>query len=376
MHTKTIRLVYFLLGVSVGLPWYALFTASPYLLTRLDGWRLQPAFMSYLMLVSCISEASVLALASWTTTKVRVLVDHGIMRAISQFNASHRIRASISVFAITFPILAVSPSFTLSPSLFASLVTTIAILQSAGRAYLSVAIVTHASTYGPLAIHACISGQSTSGCLISTTQYIIALATAVGQRHSDSPDRRRPAEKGAIEASAIMFFGVATAFMVGILALHANVVSKMDVDWEYPRVASSENESLLSWEGSINETRATKCTTADKLNVAKINMAYNLAVGYVCMTSMAVWPAITISIASVNWGPSSSLFFSPSLFISFHFFLTTISKWIGTILASFPRFTVWSSRKILYISLARTIFIPLLLLCNIQRPGQTTSHQL
>ncbi|KDQ17252.1 hypothetical protein BOTBODRAFT_601500 [Botryobasidium botryosum FD-172 SS1] len=74
---KTARIVYFLLGVSVGLPWFALLTASPFFLTRLEGWRLQPAFVSYLVLVSFISEITVLALASSSAKRFQAVAARG-----------------------------------------------------------------------------------------------------------------------------------------------------------------------------------------------------------------------------------------------------------------------------------------------------------
>ncbi|KDQ17251.1 hypothetical protein BOTBODRAFT_156022 [Botryobasidium botryosum FD-172 SS1] len=356
------KAMYFLLGVSVWLPWFALFTASPYLLTRLEGWRLQPAFVSYLMLASCVSEVMVLAVASWTTTKL---------------NASHRIRTSILVFTITLPILAISPTFTFPPPLFAFLVVVIAVAQSAARAYLEVAVVVHASVYGPFAIQACMAGQSTSGLLINTVQYIIALAAALGQgRRHPVPQPGGPIGKRASEAgttSAILFFSVTTIFMAAVfLMFHASAMSKLGVVREHPRLAS-ETEALIPLNNTVHEAQAMKLTTADKLEVVKANMAYNVAVAYGYVISMALWPAVTMSIQSVNWAPSNSIFFSPALFTPLHFFVISLATWTGTNLCSYPQLTTWSSRKILSISLARTAFIPLLLLCNIQRPGQESS---
>ena len=46
---------------------------------------------------------------------------------------------------------------------------------------------------------------------------------------------------------------------------------------------------------------------------------------------------------------------------------------IGQYSCSFPRLVVWSGKKILAMSLLRTLFVPLLLLCNVNRPAATIS---
>ena len=45
---------------------------------------------------------------------------------------------------------------------------------------------------------------------------------------------------------------------------------------------------------------------------------------------------------------------------------------VGQYSCSFPRLVVWSGKKILAMSLLRTLFIPLLLLCNVERTATTS----
>ena len=45
---------------------------------------------------------------------------------------------------------------------------------------------------------------------------------------------------------------------------------------------------------------------------------------------------------------------------------------VGQYSCSFPRLVVWSEKKILAMSLLRTLFIPLLLLCNVERTATTS----
>lgn len=48
---------------------------------------------------------------------------------------------------------------------------------------------------------------------------------------------------------------------------------------------------------------------------------------------------------------------------------------LGRYICSFPRLIVWSSKRLLTLSLSRTLFIPLFFLCNIQRPTTTNPTQ-
>lgn len=57
----------------------------------------------------------------------------------------------------------------------------------------------------------------------------------------------------------------------------------------------------------------------------------------------------------------------PLIFSAVHFFVFNIGDWFGRYICSFPRFAIWSAKRLLTLSLARTLFIPVFLMCNIQR---------
>ena len=61
----------------------------------------------------------------------------------------------------------------------------------------------------------------------------------------------------------------------------------------------------------------------------------------------------------------------PLLFTTVHFFVINIGGLLGRCSPSFPILRVWSGKKILAMSLLRTLFIPLILSCNVDRPGTT-----
>lgn len=59
----------------------------------------------------------------------------------------------------------------------------------------------------------------------------------------------------------------------------------------------------------------------------------------------------------------------PLLFSALHFLIFNIGDFLGRLLCSFPSLLIWSGPRVLSLSLLRTLFIPLFLACNVQRPN-------
>ena len=78
-------------------------------------------------------------------------------------------------------------------------------------------------------------------------------------------------------------------------------------------------------------------------------------------TVQSVFPAITIEIVSTN--PN----IHPLLFIASHFAIFNVGDFLGRAFCTHPYIVIWSAKKLLMVSLARTLFIPLFLMCNFQK---------
>lgn len=85
------------------------------------------------------------------------------------------------------------------------------------------------------------------------------------------------------------------------------------------------------------------------------------------MRSQAIFPAITSSIVSVHPGSPPT---SPVLFVSFHFVVFNVGDWLGRYLCTFPRCLIWSPKRLTALSVARLLFIPLFLSCNISESSK------
>jgi equilibrative nucleoside transporter 1/2/3 len=99
--------------------------------------------------------------------------------------------------------------------------------------------------------------------------------------------------------------------------------------------------------------------------VLKENFIFMFSVSYVFVVTLAVFPATTVTVRPTNSNVH------PMLFTAVHFLIYNVGDLAGRYSCSFSRLIVWSAEKILAMSLLRTLFIPLILLCNIQRPTAT-----
>jgi len=95
---------------------------------------------------------------------------------------------------------------------------------------------------------------------------------------------------------------------------------------------------------------------------------YELAVAYVFIVTLSVFPPITMAIMPVNpW-------FHPLLFNAIHVLLFSLGDLLGRHLCTFPSLLIWSPHRLLGLSLAHTLFIPFFIACNIQLPSSSTTQ--
>jgi len=95
------------------------------------------------------------------------------------------------------------------------------------------------------------------------------------------------------------------------------------------------------------------------MRVAKANIVFEFSVAYVFVVTLSVFPPITTAIMPTN--PKTH----PLLFSAIHFLVFNTGDFLGRYACAFPRLRIWSDRRLLTLSLARTLFIPLFLLCNV-----------
>ncbi|KAF8579045.1 hypothetical protein K439DRAFT_1638333 [Ramaria rubella] len=326
----------------------------PYFLSRLSGSALQSTFGSYLSATFTISNFGFLAHATITSR---------------QSNFSRHIRRSLLVLTVLTFTLTVGTFISVPAYPFFFFVLLNGILQAAAGAYLQSAVMALASLFGPSAIQPVLSGQAAVGVLVSLIQ---ALSTGAGIRTKvGAADINNEKDDSPAARAAFLFFGASTVFLVFSIASHAWLTTMPTY-----KAVVLPFEAMKGVIGGDEEREALvgHRRTADHLpkkdritDIAKMNSEYNFAVAYVFAVTLSVFPPITASVRSVN--PISSPFAHPLLFIAIHFLLFSIGDFTGRYLPTVRIFQFWSSRTHLYMSLSRTLFVPLFLLCNVQRPS-------
>ncbi|THH03665.1 hypothetical protein EW145_g6110 [Phellinidium pouzarii] len=327
-----IRWVHFVFGCAVLLPWNALITATPYFLSRLSGTPLKSTFSSYLSITFTVANFSFLAHATLTSKQVH---------------------------AVLVGLLTLSTTVTSSPSIFFAFVLFNAIVQAAAGSYLQTAVMAIASLFGPSAMQATMSGQAFVGVVVSSVQLLSAAASVRAAKLAAS--QNEDYDEGAAETrAAALFFGLSTLFLCATLGAQA-WLERMPEYIEIVRPVDQAKRSESSLLGSeSDETLDIKHEKGRIMRIAKANIEYEIAVAYVFGVTLAVFPPITASIQSTN--PSSH----PLLFTAAHFLIFNCGDLAGRYLCAIPYLLVWSSRRLLVLSFARTLFIPLFLLCNIR----------
>jgi solute carrier family 29 (equilibrative nucleoside transporter), member 1/2/3 len=219
---------------------------------------------------------------------------------------------------------------------------------------------------------------------------VVQLLSALASTHASKADVITSLESdNAAELSARAFFALSTLFLI-VVAFANTWMTRLTV---YKTVIARSGTQPSSWTRRVSqeagEERAFLAESVAEvppvnlkkriLDIARRNASYEFAVAYVfmvtlvrsncsecplwCMTNngafQSVFPPITISVVPVN--PS----IDPLIFSSIHFLVFNIGDFSGRYLCSIPRLLIWSAERLLTLSLIRTLFIPLFLMCNI-----------
>jgi len=226
-----------------------------------------------------------------------------------------------------------------------------------------------ASLFGPTVMQSMLSGQAIVAVILSAVQLISATSSVHASKMA-------PAD-GVVETkSARLFFGISASFLFACGAANAwmtrlpsfqAVVPPTDEPWIRRRLSVSADLSPVIDRSRADSVPDSKIMWDRIFIVARRNALYEIAVAYVFVVTLSVFPTITISIAPTN--PA----IHPLLFTSFHFLVFNVGDWFGRYLCSFSRLLIWCARRILLLSLARTLFIPLFLACNLHRDSSSPS---
>ncbi|CAE6464149.1 unnamed protein product [Rhizoctonia solani] len=338
----------------------------PYFLERLAGSPYASSFPSWLSVTWTFVGLVSLACATWAAQEV-IPATRIIFPLVS------------NTLLITF--LAILPRLPLPPGALFAVVLTNGALQAVSGSWFKIAVAALASVFGPDAIAAFMTGSA----LVAVGVSLLKLATVYTSLRSEYPGvftldlistihlatlSGSPSDTDTV-TSTVIYFSVSASLVGSGIVAYAYLYPKIphDVRKERPQPEDdhSDTESVPTEVDYLlgRVSTPTPISSASIWIVARKNAYYNFSVFYVFVVTLAVFPAITTSILSVN-SPDESILFNPLIFSALHFLNFNFADLVGRALASSKPISSTSNTRLLLYSLARTAFIPLFLLCNIQ----------
>ncbi|WVQ98536.1 hypothetical protein IAU59_005662 [Kwoniella sp. CBS 9459] len=371
-HDKKVYLCFWALGAGVLMSWNGLICTLPLLGSFFPPESaIKGTLASYLSTAYCFGNLFFLGLAQ---------------RSVGKTSPSKRLHYALLLLlatslVLTFPLLPLilprlSPTF-LFPTLIA-----ITITLSLSTAYLQSAVFALASLWGSDEMIAVMSGQGGIAVLVSGVQWLLAILSA-----TTSSEGRRPgngSEDGSAQsASTLAGVGLwalgsagtllcvfAHRYLVlhpGYQAVIASVLNRETeegIGADVGRIVSADNSSAAS---GISRDMGTKSGGTGSNLTKKVfmkNLSLEFAVAWVFVVTLSVFPPVTTTILSTHI-PTPRLL-QPDVFIPLHFLLFNIGDYTGrTYLPSIPSLLITSPPRVVLLSALRTLFIPLLFLCNV-----------
>ncbi|KAH8890795.1 hypothetical protein GQ53DRAFT_746982 [Thozetella sp. PMI_491] len=355
--------IFAVLGVAMLWAWNMFLAAAPYFQRRFaaDPWILEN-FQSSIISVSTVTNLTVL-----------MIMTH------LQSAASYplRINTALVMNVVIFGLLTVSTSYFLdvSPGGYLAFLLIMVAASAYATGLLQNGAFSFAASFGrPEYTQAIMAGQGVAGVLPSLAQIIsvLSMPEPPGEPPKGPPPGGPlpppPPGKGASSAAFTYFstaVGVSTVALVVFIPLvrrHNRLAER--------RLADRLGESVTSVEEA---ERASRRFISLPALLRKLH--WLAATVFMCFVVTMFFPVFTSKILSVQL-PGSGRLFAPGVFIPLGFFSWNFGDLLGRISTVLP-ISFRRRRSILFgISLARILFLPLYMLCNIRGEGAVVESDL
>ncbi|EPS27541.1 hypothetical protein PDE_02484 [Penicillium oxalicum 114-2] len=202
---------------------------------------------------------------------------------------------------------------------------------------------------------AIMSGQGVAGVLPCVAQIVSVLAVP----RSENDEQTGHRVQGSSSTSAFIYFFTATGVSVLTLIAFLYLLRTRSS----PREAETESDEGVSLVGHVKDRSVGLWALFKKLKYLSVAV-------FVClMVTMMFFPVYTSRIVSVN-DPGQSRMFDSSIFIPLAFLFWNVGDLAGRVLVSYPGLSLAHRPKVaLTLTIARVVFVPLYLLCNVNGSG-------
>lgn len=197
---------------------------------------------------------------------------------------------------------------------------------------------------------AIMAGQAVAGVLPCIVQVISVLAVP-----EDSVSESEDTRQSRAAKSAFAYFGTATG--VSALALLAFLFLLRRQKYTNPVALPEEGD------GKPTKKEVPLLTLFGKLRWIALAI-------YLCFTVTMVFPVFTAEIQSVRNDEHLPRIFQPPVFVPIAFLFWNVGDLIGRVIVLLPRFKITHLPSVVFfISVARIVFIPLYMMCNVGGAG-------
>ncbi|KAI7870168.1 nucleoside transporter-domain-containing protein [Spinellus fusiger] len=347
--------VFFLYGIAMLLPWNIFITASEFFFRRFRGSGYEGTFQNYFSTSFTISDLVIFTYLLWKQ---------------SRSTSYHTdVITPLSVNAAVFGIMAITIETDSSGSDYFWFTLLLLVITGVSTAFAQVAVFAEASCLPPKYMQAVMSGQGVSGVAVA----IFSILSALVGSTDTTPDEE------AVTRSAFLYF--TTALVITLASLVGRFVIAKHPFYIYQKssvVIQSSTEQLSDEESISQSDYVYSKDSISLVRVTRKSAGLIFTVGYVFVITLALFPSITALIKSVH-RPEDNLvaapsdryrFFDDDLFVAFHFLLFNVGDWVGRTIPIIKCFQIFDTKKLAFMSLLRTLFIPLFLVCNVIVPEE------
>ncbi|OWY98547.1 Equilibrative Nucleoside Transporter [Phytophthora megakarya] len=332
-HTSSVVFgIFFFIGIGSSLPWNVFITAQAYFQRRLEGTTYEDSFLNWFSMAFNVS----------------TLMTMLIRTAVVAERMASAVRTVFFSLIIIMGVMFMHCSWTRMPefhgySFFHTTMMSI-LLVACASTLMQEGLLRIVATFPPQYTQAVVSGQSFAGLAICAAflYFVLVFITLV---------------------LCLLTFAVLTRMT---LFRHYQSVDHPHKQKEYFDDASSETDTVDTFDNSprkrlLDDDGSTPSNKVDMLEVAFKIRFYAASTFFIFIVTLGVFPGITSAIKSTQ--PEKGILFD-KLFTPFTLILFNTSDFVARLSASW--WPELGQKKVLLASIARLIFFPLLMLCNLQ----------
>ncbi|KAI8371566.1 nucleoside transporter-domain-containing protein [Radiomyces spectabilis] len=338
--------VFFIYGIAMLLPWNVFITASEYFAKRFQASEYDETFQNYFSITFTVSNLLVFATILWRQSET------------TTFHID--VYLPVIINAIVFAVMCLTVQFGFSGTGYFWMILGLLVVTGASTSLFQASVFAEASRFPYKYMQAVMSGQGVAGVAVAVSSIVSALAGST----TGTPDPSASARSALIYF--LSAFGITLAAFIGRLILSQQPFYTHQIRKDVPSLSDDMEEEIDARDFLASEPPFSVMDTVRK------STGLIFAVGYIFMVTLAVFPSITALIKSVRRHDPSGLatpnhnrFFDDDIFVAFHFLLFNVGDWVGRTMPIIDSLRTFNVKALVTMSVARTLFIPAFLLCNV-----------